>query len=288
MTSFVKVTGEDNWDISAPFSPWPSFTQEETDAVTCGGGDDESGTLAGGSGYFNIADAILYGRQYADGKRSDNDAIGYVDVQWPDAADSSNYNNMFEEITLRSEAGFNDYTVIHEYGHYLQDAIGTSDDYWGDAGHNYCTVGKDEEFAWKEGFSEYYGRIVPLTYSALSIPNEEYERIERPFCFEGSDPCCDDAGNESEAAVSAVLWDLADLFTESIVENFDTISGRETLIFNIFDDELDNGDSVAADAPDLCEFIEQGINCRVSSTDKAAFWAIFDHYNVDCGYGCDN
>lgn len=265
------------------------YWQEETDAVTCGGGDDESGTVDGGSGYFNIADAILYARQYADGKRSDNDAIGYVDVQWPDSTETSHYSSMYEEINLEQDDGFDDGTIVHEYGHYLQDAISTSDDYWGSQDHDYCTKGKDEEFAWREGFAEYFGTIVPNNYSALSKPNVSYWKIERPYCFESTyDGCCNWAGKESEATVSAVLWDLADTLTGSLNEGFDTVSGMETLIFNIFDDELDNGDSIVADAPDLCEFIEQGINCRVSSTEKAAIWDILTHYYVICSSACDN
>lgn len=262
------------------------YWQEETDAVTCGGGNDESGTFSGGSEYFNIADAILYARQYADGKRSDNDNIGYVDVQFPDV-DGSQYLPMYEEIYLEAGDGLNDGTIIHEYGHYLQDAIGTNDDYWWGGDHEFCTTGKDEEFAWSEGFAEYFGTIVPSTYTALSNPNVTDNWIETPYCFEDpTPPCCDTAaGNESEATVAAVLWDLSDTNTD---EPFDTIGGRETLIFNIFDAEMDNGDSIGADAPDLREFIEQGINCRLSGGEKTAVWSIMDYYNVNYNTGCDN
>ena len=262
------------------------YWAEEIDAVTCGGGSDESGTFTGGSEYFNIADAILYARQYAEGKRSDNDNIGYVDVQWPDAA-GSQYNPMYEELYIEAADGFSDYTIIHEYGHYLQDAIGTNDEYWGDSGHNFCTDDKNEEFAWSEGFAEYFGTIVPSTYAALSIANSYIDRSESPYCFEnlGGESCCDTAtGNESEATVCGVLWDIADTNTD---ENFDQINGRETLIFNIFDLEMDNGDSGAADAPDLREFIEQGINCRLNDLEKGAVWNILDHFNVTYGTGCN-
>ena len=193
---------------------------------------------------------------------------------------------------MTQERGFTDYTIIHEYGHYLQDAIGTNDDYWGDSDHTFCTHGKDEEFAWKEGFAEYFGTIVPHNYPALSNPINLYTRLESPYCFENDDAdCCEWPGEESEATVAGVLWDIADdpAFTGSVNESFDTINGRETLIFNIFDDELDNGDSIAADAPDLCEFIEQGLNCRASSdAEKDAFWYIWKHLNVICSTACDD
>lgn len=274
--------------------------QEETDAATCGGGDDEQGEIAGGSAYFNIADVILYARQYADARRSDDDAVSYVDVEWPDASDASHYSAGWEEITLREDRGFHDGKIVHEYGHYLQDAIGTNDDYWGSSSHSFCTEGKDEEFAWKEGFAEYFGTVVPHRYAALTPPNVSFTaaadavaKIEAPYCFENSglDDCCDWVGKEAEATVAAVLWDLADApstHSGSVFEFHDTLGGGETLIFNIFDDELDNGDSVAADAPDLCEFIEQGVNCRVDEATRDAFREIWKHYVVICSSACDD
>ncbi|MDX1503450.1 MAG: hypothetical protein R3325_13905 [Thermoanaerobaculia bacterium] len=269
------------------------FWQEETDAVTCGGGEDESGTIDGGSAYFNIADAILYARQYADARRGDDDAVSYVDVEWPDAADASHYSSGWEEITLRQNRGFSDGVIIHEYAHYLQDAIGTNDDYWGSSKHSFCTSDKDEEFAWKEGFAEYLGTVVPHRFAALSRPAEPFEEIEAHYCFENEDfdECCDSPGEESEATVAGVLWDLADdpaTFSGSLVEAHDTLSNLETAIFQIFDDELDNGDSFAADAPDLCEFIEQGFNCRFDAATRAAFSDIWKHYSVDCENTCDD
>jgi hypothetical protein len=260
---------------------------KETTDGTCSWDGEESGSVPGGSAYFNIADVALYARQYADGKRDDSDSIGYVDVQYPDV-DWSNYNPTWEEITLIqgpnkdgdwTDHGFDDGVVIHEFAHHLQTTISENDDYWGDGSHTFCSYGKDEEFAWSEGFAEYFGTIVPYTYSAVSNPDQSYGMIEAPNCEE--------FGWEGEATVAALLWDLADdpsTFTSSTGESFDTISGRETLIFNIFDDELDN----FGDAGDLCEFIEQGWNCRLSGSEKSAIDALLTSFSVDCETECDD
>jgi len=101
----------------------------------CGG--DIHG-FAGGSVYLNIADAILSARMYADAHRDDSDGIGRVDVQYPDD-DWSNYNIIWDEITLTTDHGFKDGTVVHEYAHFLQDHIGEEDIYVGSTEHDFCT-----------------------------------------------------------------------------------------------------------------------------------------------------
>jgi hypothetical protein len=267
----------------------------ETTSGFCAWDGKESGPVNGGSGYFNIAETILVARQYADALRDDNDSIGTVDVEWPDSEKSS-YNSYWEEIQLLPGSGFNDGTICHEFAHHLEEEISENDDYWGSGKHNLCSADKDEEFGWKEGFAEYFGTIVPHNHQSpdpkfLSNPNVGESTAE-------NQASCPTSNEEVEATVLAVLWDLVDdpgspvphpyksgvtsTFPLSVNESFDTVSGKEALIFSIFDNECDN----FADAPDLCEFIEEGWDCRLSGKQRDAIDAILKHYNVNCSRGC--
>ena len=267
----------------------------ETTSGLCSWDGKESGPVNGGSGYFNIAETILVARQYADALRDDNDSIGAVDVEWPDSEKSS-YSSYWEEIQLLPSSGFNDGTICHEFGHHLEEEISENDDYWGDSSHSVCTTGKDEEFGWKEGFAEYFGSIVPHHHQSpdlqfLSGPNIGESSAENQCS-------CPASNEEQECTVLAVLWDLVDdpsnpvshpyksgvtsTFPLSINESYDTISGKEALIFSIFDNECDN----FADAPDLCEFISEGWDCRLSGKARDAIDAILTQYNVKCSRGC--
>jgi len=250
--------------------------------------------LSGGSGYFNIAETILVAREYADSMRDDSDNIGKVTVEWPDS-EKSQYIHYWEVIKLREKHGFSDGTIIHEYGHHLETTISADDYYWRtwDMEHNICTDKDDTEFAWSEGFAEYFGTIVPHNHQHpdpqfLSDPNLDECVIEAPFIFERSCrvPPCDVSGKDIESTVAAVLWDLVDDFPapgfpNSHDEPFDTISGMEALIFEIFDNELDN----RYDAPDLCEFVREGWDHRLSGAEREAINRLLEHYNVSCERG---
>ncbi|MBO8182740.1 MAG: hypothetical protein H0Z28_08110 [Archaeoglobus sp.] len=244
----------------------------------CGG---STHSLGGGSAYFNIADAILTARMYADAHRSDSDGIGKVAVQYPDA-DWSNFHPIWEEITLykgnKGDHGFKDGTAIHEFGHYLQKRISSHDIYFGiDSSHTFCSDKDDTEFAWSEGFAEYFGTLIVAKNPHLDYPNEDYWKIESPPCGK--------SGDDMESTVAAVLWDLADdpTFPGSINESFDAVSGMDDIVFSIFDRELDNSWEESWDAPDLCEFLHEGIQgsrLSLSSSTKAKIEDIFDHYNA--------
>ncbi len=235
----------------------------------------------GGSAFFNIADAVLFARQYADGKRDDDDSIGMVRVEWPDT-EWPNFNDNAEIIKLDRDHGFNDGTIVHEYGHHLQDQISEHCDTCG-GDHSRCDD-KYEEFAWSEGFAEYFGTIVPHSYADLSEPNFAEIEIEKQ-CD------CPSSASSIEATVAAILWDLVDdyqdpAFPDSDNEAFDTISGREDLIFGIFDNEIDHK---CSGRPDLCRnFVEEGWNCRVSGAERDAIFPILQHYDVHhCEAECD-
>ena len=233
---------------------------------TCGG---PINSMPGGSAYFNIADAVLSANQYINPKRTDDDDIGDVSVQYPkDIEGESYYNSLpgWKEIFLKESAGFSDGTIVHEYGHHLQTTIGSSDWYGflglGDMSHTFCMDKDDTEFAWSEGFCEYFGTIVPHSYRYngapnLSSPNVPYAIIEDPGLFDTTNPGCKQTGNTRESTTAAILWDLADnpaTFPDSVPESFDNQQGREKEIIQIFDGPLDYWYD---DAPDVCDFIKE-------------------------------
>jgi|UPI00064E567D subtilase family serine protease len=229
--------------------------------------------IQGGSVYLNIADALLAARAYADLHRSDDDGIGRVDVQYPDS-EWSNYNYNWDEITLTKDSntdhGFVDGAAIHEYGHFLEDKISEEDVYVGDTSHTFCSDKDDTEFAWSEGFAEYYGTFIVAINDHLSHPDINYYNIENPYCSKFDD--------DIEATVAAVLWDMVDnsSFPDyDASESFDTVGGLDDVIFKMLDSELDHW----YDAPDLCE-MHGKLDHRLDSTTLNKVERIFEHYNA--------
>jgi hypothetical protein len=242
---------------------------------TCG---EPVNALPGGSAYFNIADAVLSSRQYIDPRRTDDDAIGDVSVQYPkDLAGESKYDSFWKEIFIKSNTGFGDGTIIHEFGHHLQWTIGSGDVYLGDSGHTFCSDKKDTEFAWREGFSEYLGTIVTHSNrnngpTHLSFPDLPYDVIESPV-MAGVE--CTKTSNTMESTVAAFLWDLADdpgTFPNSTSEPFDNQAGRETEIIRIFDGPLDFW---YEDAPDICDFVNE-----LDGPTQQSLGLMKKHYNL--------
>ena len=247
------------------------YWQEKHHSWGICGGDLHS--LNGGSAYLNIADALLTARMYADAHRDDSDGIGRVDVQYPDD-DWSFYSSFWDEITLYKDStvdhGFEDGTVVHEYAHFLEDKISEEDVYTGDPEHTFCSDKDDTEFAWSEGFAEYFGTFIVAMYPNLNHPNVNYANIENPYCGSSDD--------DIEATVAAVLWDMVDggdAVPNVNDESFDEVSDLDDVIFKMLDSELDHW----YDAPDLCE-MHGKLGGRLDSYTLAKVEEIFDNYNA--------
>ena len=230
--------------------------------------EEETDNRDGGSVYFSIADAILSGREYANHYRGGTDSIGKPTVQYPDRRWSMYYPpTHIIDIPAASadwpDQGFNDGSVIHEYGHHLAYTISYLNPWGGD--HTSCTA-KNGYFAWNEGWAEYFGTIVVFRDqvfgsppSSLSGPDFGYSSIENFWC--NGTPLNAD-GSTVEGHVAAVLWDLADdpaTFPDSVNESWDTVSGHEDLTFRVFDNEF-GGATGHAYIPTLCNFVNYGWN----------------------------
>jgi hypothetical protein len=221
----------------------------------CGTVDNELGE--GGATYFNIAENLRLGYNFATSARdlSDrSDVITQASVQYPDSVDNAMYSETWGEIDLpyslspNFRAGLMDVTILHEYGHKVQDNIAVVDGVSGD--HTVCSR-HDAESAFGEGFAEFFGSYITNKYSNdpqyyTSKTGGWYGEIESPSCS---------VDQNVEIANMAVLWDLVDSpgsdYPDAVTESFDTISNQEHAIMYIMDTEMDND----ADAPDICQFV---------------------------------
>jgi hypothetical protein len=205
--------------------------------------------------YYNAADALLYGRDYALARRAERDPIKPIHV----SVDSANtfYDPSLD--WLRINPGFllalNDLVVLHEYAHALEDQLST----FGPAiatWHDGCNVqlgqhgahAESLDFAWMEGFAGYFAQAVARTYNTdktritgpagdygvgVSMGTPPVERLESPSCSSGAPS---HSGEWLERFVGGALWDLVD--DSGASEPADRLCGKDGAVFSIFDLEL--------------------------------------------------
>ena len=249
---------------------------------------DENGFLPGGgeqhsvafAAAMNINEVILVAREDMDNNRDprEGDGIGSVDVEYGDEA----WNHYFEDLVLTcgridgqappsNTSGFDygliDETIAHEYMHHLQYEIGSWDGH--DGSHSFCTEiesfwWNEPEFAWSEGFADYFGNFIALTKPGMSTVG--VNDIETSCGTRGSgvnfqsNVRDEDRWYSVEGHIAGVMWDLTDGWGGDS-ETWDQIDGAaidgHRIVMQIFDYEL--GDAGFAwgffdDAPDLREF----------------------------------
>jgi hypothetical protein len=199
-------------------------------------------TDATSTAFFNIADAIRRGADYANANRDprETDTPGQVAVGMQTVTPTSWYDPVNTAIRLNPSAAMNDFSVLHEYGHYLEAQIS------GFAGvpatHDGCTATlagqdvMDPGFAWMEGFADYFphavDRALPVgTLVGSGIP------LETPSC-----PGVTKPKDSIEKFVAAALFDLMDLAADG-GDSYCAASAipADRLVFQIFDHELDIG-----------------------------------------------
>ena len=134
--------------------------------------------------------------------------------------------------------------------------------------HGLCDDRDDTEFAWSEGFSDYFGTLIVALYPHLEHPEVVIPSIEAVPCI--------NKGDDIELVVAGVLWDLFDTPQISGVdEPFDEVDSLDTIIIQMLDNELDH----KIDAPDLCEFYGK-VGRRVSPLTYQKISEIFKEYNA--------
>jgi hypothetical protein len=79
----------------------------------------------GSNGVLNVADALLKGYKYAAANRDprETDTLGQVALSMQGVTATSLYDPITKSIRLKPEDAMNDYLLLHEYAHYLEEHI---------------------------------------------------------------------------------------------------------------------------------------------------------------------
>jgi hypothetical protein len=220
--------------------------------------------------HYNMADTVLLGFNYASTHRdpSETDPLLPALVQPSSTLPTGTfYNPVNDALMIDSSDVFNDYVILHEYTHYLEEQIS------GFAAvpsvHNGCfardafggTI-NSAEHAWMEGFADYFAMMVAslqppgrLTFtsgrSGLGTTSADTLEFQPGACAAigvsttGGVTVTPDM---VEDRVAGSLWDLFDQPGDaagtpfsggSVSETHDWVSRMDTQIFQIFDHELD-------------------------------------------------
>lgn len=237
-------------DLLIPFYREPGRPGTEIQRTTATAGDFLDFTFtfpdAWANNHFNIADAIKWARDYAMARRDprETDLIPRVDVHFNSV--TTYYDPVLHAVRLTPTFAMDDFTVVHEYTHYLEEQIGS---FYGIASvHDGCRATNIDPslpgaidlrgpgLAWMEGFASYLPQAVQRATGALvgtpvtgSIPAGA---LENPAC-----PPTNLPQKALERPVAGTLFDLLD----DPNEPFDQLAKRDVEIFQIFDRELDLG-----------------------------------------------
>jgi hypothetical protein len=231
--------------------------------------EDEASSI-----HFNLADIARFGYDYANSHRDyrEGDQIGKVNIQ-PQSTPLTYYNPVNDTIYTDNDHQFEDLSLLHEYGHYLEDQL--SNFFAMPSTHDGCSATvagvlvNSGEHAWMEGFADYFSQMVARGLPAGSVQGENgtlpVSLLENPpFCGVAS-------ADKVEVAVAASLWDLFDGPNGN--EPFDWISGQDRKIFEILDYELDR----LGRAPTIWDFLNAW-NAR--GLDQAGINRILSHTRI--------
>ncbi len=294
---------------------------EETDEGLCWIDlSDDDRELKSPSAYFNIADNILFYRQWVDENRdpTEEDGIPKVSVAFPDdgpinVAGTSWTNPIFDETYLMEKDAYKDETILHEYTHHISESISEND--WALAGHNLCfdadaidlepnddildmfsslyedvrnsLLNENSEFAWFEGtatfFAAYFIINNPYRFypDKIEIDTHRYAENIRIICSE------DKVHKGVEGTIIALLWDLVDEFGSPIYfisedESFDNISDATSNSASIILQIMDKELDFLLDAPDVCEFIDAWKNRFSGQPEETQIDLIMEELNINC------
>lgn len=256
--------GQADWDdfevVYIEDSSWIDEMYEYQSAlltVDNGGSYDLSMALnRNESGPFNIADAIYDAWNFwklRGGASGGDEAVDITaEVHWEpgyvesDPAATTFYEPAQEEISISSLSSdddtWDDSVIMHEYGHMIEDNYSCDESLGG--AHALSDLLNDEEFAWSEGFSNYFQSAVrnstgapnadwyidwsvPITMGAVAdIENWDFNVPSRASRF-------------NEIAIAALFWDLND----SAVDRQDRVSHGPAMIQEVYTDDEFNDQS---------------------------------------------
>jgi hypothetical protein len=118
--------------------------------------------------YYNAADAMLRGLEYAEARRDPREApaepIGTVTVQITSTV--SYYDPVVKVIRLNADAAMSDFAALHEYAHFLQERIsgftGVPSTHDGCSANAGAVSVATPEHAWMEGLANYFSQAARI------------------------------------------------------------------------------------------------------------------------------
>lgn len=218
------------------------------------------------SGPFNIADTIYEGWRFwkdSGGESGGVDAFDFTaEVHWePGYVDIGSLNTYYdqaqEEITIgtvRDPDTWDDSSILHEYGHMIEDNYSCDESLGG--AHRFTDILDDEEFAWSEGYQNYFQGAVRLARgwpdanfyldvnAAGEIGSTNLERWHKTNPMRVSP--------RNEVAIAALFWDLLDGI-DSTNDDQDRVQHGHAMIQEVYTDY---------------EFADQGIGDQTCSVDR--------------------
>jgi Ig-like domain from next to BRCA1 gene len=227
--------------------------------------------------HYSMADAVRHGFNYAVSHRDpgDPDQVGQANIQ-PHSLPSTHYNPVSDTIYIEPTFFLDDITLLHEYGHYLENHL--SNFFPMPAVHDGCeakvggVIINSPEHAWMEGFADYFARVVVQGLPAGTVTGgagtPSVSQLENPPL-----DCNASTGDAIEGFVAGSLWDLFDAVGNPQNEPFDFISQQDLNIFKIFDKELAH----LGHAPTIWDFYNAWV---ARGLDRAALNRILSHNRI--------
>jgi hypothetical protein len=218
------------------------------------------------SNHYNIADAVLRAFDYASSPArraaGETDTVAQIGV-FPIKFGTTFYDPWAKVLRIDDGYAMDDFTIIHEYGHHLEERIST---FFVQASvHNGCTAFSSEggysvaspELAWMEGFASYFAEAVAMTMGGVnrdpsfplgSIPAT---MLEGPSCSGSTLPLA-----STEVFVGGALFDIID--GNSSAEPADRLcttanNPTDAKVFRVFD-------TLETAFPTLQHFVDGWIN----------------------------
>jgi hypothetical protein len=176
---------------------------------------------------FNILDDLVTGYQYLNNQGYNP---GHVTAQYRVGTAGTNYNGTVHIEGISSDDdGFDDSAIIHEYGHFAADSLSFLNNVGGTHSWEYTYANyyanrpllpagtggplsllQSQELAWNEGFASFFSSAVRNDpyYVDTYQGGSSYVNIENGTsnAFNASNF----VGDDNEAAVAMVLWDIFD------------------------------------------------------------------------------
>ncbi len=224
----VKDGSNDVYRMTSP-------THNETPAGTT---ITENFTAAnsGGGEAWSVFQAGTWAAAYA--QLRNGGPLASVDISWPNAG-GTNYNSGLVRLLQLDRWDWD--VTMHEYGHHIQAQIGIANSPGGPHSNGCSSDAKNSKnlgvrLAWGEGWPSYNGAALQqvLNLAALGVPRVgdiNYDDLEDQTLVYSLEANTPNQGEDDEAAVQRLLWDLYD----NANEGRDPISRSDVSIWTTLD-----------------------------------------------------